>query len=138
MFENLHKTLPFCVLCFFFFFLITQYDNVLLKKFKIETHLNDAVPLIWIENIALSVCIGLVRLYSVRDLRLRCPHHTGIGAPFAFRLPTSATSVDANGGAGGSVLSVPVIVCTPLAMIMLLLCFRCWQKWPNTTFFGNF
>ena len=39
----------------------------------------------------------------MRDLRLRCPHRTGIGAPFAFRLSASATSIDANGDAGGSV-----------------------------------
>ena len=101
--ENLHKMLLFCV-CVCVFFLITQYDNVLLKKFKIETHLNDVVPLIWTENIALSVCIGSVRLYLVRDLRLRCPHRTSIGALFTFRLPASAPLVGANGGAGGSVL----------------------------------
>ena len=38
-----------CVCVFFKFFIIiiiTQYDNVLLKKFKIDTHLNDVVPLI--------------------------------------------------------------------------------------------
>ena len=39
----------------------------------------------------------------MHDLRLRCPHRTGIRAPFAFRLSASTTSVGANGGAGGSV-----------------------------------
>ncbi|KAF3950486.1 hypothetical protein CMV_023767 [Castanea mollissima] len=40
---------------------------------------------------------------SVCALRLRCPHHTGVGASFAFRSPALAPSVGASGGAGGSV-----------------------------------
>ena len=42
--------MPFCVcVCvygffYLFIYIITQYDNVLLKKFKIDTHLNDIVP----------------------------------------------------------------------------------------------
>jgi len=55
----------------------------------------------------------------VRALHLRCPHRTGIGAPFAFRSPASAPSVSANGGVGGSVLSALVIVCTPLVSTLL-------------------
>ena len=56
-----------------------------------------------LKNISLSICIGLVRLYSVHALHLRCPHRTGIRAPFAFWSPALVPSVDSNGGAGGSV-----------------------------------
>ena len=95
-----------CVVFFFFFliFIITQYDNVLLKKFKIDTHLNDTVPLIWTENISLFVCIGSVQLYSLRALCLWCPHRTSIGAAFVFQSLASTPSVGANGNAEGLVL----------------------------------
>ena len=46
--------------------------------------------------------IGSVRLYLGVCFRLRRPHRTGIGAPFAFRSPASAPSVGASGGAGWS------------------------------------
>ena len=105
MSENLHKMVPFCVFLFkILFFIITQYDDVSVKKFKMDTRLNDLYP--WSEIISLYnfVCIGSIWLYSVCALRLRCPHHIGIGAPFAFRSPASAPLVGTSGGAGGSVL----------------------------------
>nr|POF22512.1 hypothetical protein CFP56_65679 [Quercus suber] len=37
---------------------------------------------------------------SVLCFLLRCLHRTGIGTPFAFRLPASAPSVGGSGGAG--------------------------------------
>ena len=66
----------------------------------------------------MSICISLVRLYSVHALRLRCPHRTGIGAPFAFRSPASAlvmVPMAVREGQCRSVLSAPVMVCTLLA-----------------------